>query len=42
MTYEAVNSILTDEARKYLALAYKDLDSYITEKIESKVNTLKK
>lgn len=40
-TLDAVNAILTDEARTYLSMVYKDLDSYIAEVIESKVNALK-
>ena len=37
MTYEAVMAVLTDEAQKYLTEAIKDLNSYITTKIEAGV-----
>jgi hypothetical protein len=37
ITYEAVMGILTDEAQKYLNESIKDLNSYITTKIESQV-----
>ena len=41
LTYEAVMSVLTDEAKKYLAAAYGDLTAYITNKIEAEVNISK-
>jgi hypothetical protein len=37
LTYDAVMSILTDEAEMYLNEAIKDLNTYITNKIESGV-----
>jgi hypothetical protein len=37
LTYEAVMAILTDEAQVYLNEAIKDLNAYITNKIESGV-----
>ena len=37
LTYEAIMSILTDEAHEYLNEAVKDLTSYITNKIEAEV-----
>lgn len=37
LTYQAVVSILTDEAELYLNEAIKDLHAYITNKIESQV-----
>lgn len=37
LTYEAVMAILTDEAQMYLNEAIKDLNAYITNKIESGV-----
>lgn len=37
LTYEAVMNILTDDAQKYLNEAIKDLNAYITNKIESGV-----
>jgi hypothetical protein len=40
-TYEAVISVLTEEAQKYLSEAVKDLQVYITNKIEAKVIALK-
>lgn len=36
-TYENVLTILTAEAREYLAAIYGDLDAYLKEKIESEV-----
>ena len=36
-TYEAVMAILTDDAKEYLNEAIKDLNTYITNKIESQV-----
>lgn len=38
MTYEAVMSLLTEEAVKYLNETVGDLDLYITNKIEADVN----
>lgn len=38
-TYKAVMSILTSEAKEYLANIYGDLDAYITQKIEAEVYT---
>lgn len=37
LTYEAVMAILTDDAQEYLSEAIKDLNSYITNKIEAGV-----
>lgn len=37
LTYDAVMSILTDDAQEYLTEAIKDLNTYITTKIESQV-----
>jgi hypothetical protein len=37
LTYDAVMSILTDDAQKYLTEAIKDLDKYITNRIEAQV-----
>ena len=37
LTYEAVMNILTDDAHEYLGEAIKDLDTYITNKIETEV-----
>lgn len=37
LTYEAVMAVLTDEAQVYLNEAIKDLNAYITNKIESGV-----
>lgn len=41
LTYEAVMAILTDEAQVYLNEAIKDLNAYITNKIESGVAAAK-
>lgn len=41
MTYEAVMSLLTEEASKYLNEAVGDLQLYITQKIEADVNLTK-
>lgn len=38
LTYNAVMSILTDEAKDYLAEIYGDVSAYITNKIEAEVN----
>lgn len=40
-TYNAVMSVLTDDAKKYLTEAYGDLTIYITNKIEAAVNLSK-
>ena len=37
LTYDAVMAILTDDAQSYLNEAIKDLNAYITNKIESQV-----
>lgn len=37
MTYDAVFAVLTDEAQKYLGEAIKDLNAYVTLKIEAQV-----
>ena len=37
-TFEAVQEILSDEARKYLDEVYKDLNEYIVNQIEATVN----
>lgn len=37
LTYNAVMSVLTDEAKKYLTSIYGDLTAYITNKIEAEV-----
>lgn len=41
LTYEAVMAILTEDARSYLNEAVKDLNTYITNKIEAQVVILK-
>ena len=41
LTYEAVMAILTDEAQSYLSEAIKDLNAYITTRIESQVVVVK-
>lgn len=41
-TYEAVMAVLSEDAKKYLATIYGDLNSYITQKIESEVKFAKK
>lgn len=38
LTYEAVLSVLTDEAQVYLGEAVKDINAYITNKIEAQVS----
>lgn len=38
MTYQAVLSILTEDAKKYLTEAVGDLDTYLKQKIEAEVN----
>lgn len=40
-TYDAVMSILTEDAKKYLQAALGDLDIYVTNSIESQVNASK-
>lgn len=40
-TYNAVMSILTEDAKKYLQAALGDLDMYVTNSIESQVNASK-
>ena len=40
-TYDAVMSILTEDAKKYLQAALGDLDAYVTNSIESQVNASK-
>lgn len=40
-TYDAVMSILTEDAKKYLQAALGDLDMYVTNSIESQVNASK-
>ena len=37
LTYDAIMAILTDDAQEYLAEAIKDLDTYITNRIEAQV-----
>lgn len=41
MTYDAVMSVLTDEAKKYLAEAVGDLQLYVTNQIEATVKMTK-
>ena len=41
MTYEAVMSVLTDEAKKYLTAAVGDLNIYITSQFEATVKMTK-
>jgi hypothetical protein len=41
MTLDQVKSILTEEAKAYLAEAYGDLNAYIIQKIEAEVNLTK-
>ena len=38
LTFNAVMSVLTDDAKKYLAEVYGDLTAYITNKIEAEVS----
>ena len=40
-TYDAVLAVLTDDAQKYLTEAVKDLNAYITNKIEAQVGNTK-
>lgn len=41
ITFNAVKSLLSEEAKKYLSEAFNDLDEYIKFKIEAQVNTEK-
>ena len=41
ITYDAVMTILTDDAKRYLAEIYGDVAAYITTKIEAEVNLSK-
>lgn len=41
LTFNAVMSVLTEDAKKYLSEAYGDLTTYITNKIEAEVNISK-
>lgn len=41
LTFDAIMAILTDEAQNYLTEAIKDLNSYITTKIEAQVAVAK-
>ena len=41
LTYDAVMTILTDDAKKYLTEIYGDVAAYITTKIEAEVNLSK-
>ena len=41
LTYNAVMSVLTDEAKNYLTSIYGDLTAYITTRIEAEVNVSK-
>lgn len=41
LTYEAIMSVLTDEAKNYLTSIYGDLTAYITSRIEAEVNVSK-
>lgn len=41
LTLDQVKSILTDEAKAYLAEVYGDLNAYIVQKIEAEVNLTK-
>ena len=41
LTYNAIMSILTEDAKEYLAQIYGDLTAYITNKIEAEVNFTK-
>ena len=38
MTFDTVKATLSDEAQKYLGEAFKDLDKYITNKIEAQIS----
>lgn len=41
MTFDAVMSVLSQEAKEYLAVIYGDLDAYITARIEASVKANK-
>lgn len=41
LTFNAVMTVLTDDAKKYLSEIYGDLTTYITNKIEAEVNISK-
>lgn len=41
-TYEAVMKTLTDESKKYIAVAIGDIDTYVTNRIEAEVAYNKK
>lgn len=41
LTYDAIMRVLTDDAKKYIESAVGDLETYITNKIESTVNMSK-
>ena len=41
LTYDAVMTILTEDAKTYLAEIYGDVSAYITNKIEAEVNASK-
>ena len=41
LTYNAVMTILSDDAKEYLSVIYGDLNAYITNQIEATVNTCK-
>ena len=41
LTFNAVMSVLTEDAKKYLTSVYGDLTAYITNKIEAEVNVSK-
>lgn len=40
-TFDAVMSVLTEDAKKYLSVAIADLDAYVTNKIEASVIKVK-
>ena len=41
-TYDAITALLTDEAQRYIGEAVKDINAYITTKIEAQVGVTKK
>lgn len=41
LTFNAIMSVLTEDAKKYLSTIYGDLDTYITNKIEAEVKFIK-
>lgn len=41
LTYDAIMTVLTEDAKKYLRDVYGDLNAYITAKIEAEVNKSK-